>query len=153
MKYVICFLVCIFLACKDVERPKKPDNLIAIEKMENILFDVFVLNSAKGINKRILETNGIMPENFIFEKYNIDSAQFANSNYYYAYDVKTYEAIINSVLERIEQEKKVYEQLDKEEAEERQRKADSVRKARKENDSLFKIDRNKRPQPEPVEIE
>ncbi|MFC4723166.1 DUF4296 domain-containing protein [Geojedonia litorea] len=146
MKYVICFLVCLFLACKGVERPKKPDNLIAKEKMADILFDVFILNSAKGINKRVLETNGIMPEKFIFEKYNIDSAQFANSNDFYAYDVKTYEAIINSVLERIEREKKIYEQLDKEEAKERQRKADSIREARKENDSLFKIDKSKRPQ-------
>ncbi|RIA08465.1 uncharacterized protein DUF4296 [Flavobacteriaceae bacterium MAR_2010_72] len=151
MKYVICFLVCLFLACKGVDRPKKPDNLIAKEKMEAILFDVFILNSAKGINKRVLETNGILPENFIFEKYNIDSSQFANSNNYYAYDVKTYESIINSVLERIGQEKKVYEELDKEEAKERQRKADSTRKARRENDSLFKIDKNRRPQP--VEIE
>ena len=48
--------------------------------MADILIDMALLTSAKGINKKKMENNGIIPENFILEKHKIDSMQFAESN-------------------------------------------------------------------------
>ena len=41
--------------CGHSDRPSKPDNLILNEKMSDIIYDEFLLNADKGINKRIVE--------------------------------------------------------------------------------------------------
>ncbi|RKE98506.1 DUF4296 domain-containing protein [Ichthyenterobacterium magnum] len=111
MKYVYCILVLgfLFLGCNKIDKPKKPENLISKDKMVDILFDTFVLNAAKGTQKQVLEKNGILPKSYIFEKYNIDSLQFALSNEYYAYNTEVYQSIINDLSSRIENEKKIYQ--------------------------------------------
>jgi hypothetical protein len=143
MKRLIYILICVFFSCNSaVEKPKKPENLISEEKMVDIMYDVFLLNSAKGVNKKLLELNGVFPEQYVFEKYKIDSTQFANSNNYYAYDTKTYESILNRIKEKIDLKKKEFEALEKVEEAERIRKADSIKEVRaKERDSLVKYDK------------
>jgi hypothetical protein len=143
MKRLIYILICVFFSCNSaVEKPKKPENLISEEKMVDIMYDVFLLNSAKGVNKKLLELNGVFPEQYVFEKYKIDSSQFANSNNYYAYDTKTYESILNRIKEKIDLKKKEFEALEKVEEAERIRKADSIKEVRaKERDSLVKYDK------------
>lgn len=101
---LIAFGILLF-GCGGTDRPPKPDNLISKEKMPEIIYDVFLLNAAKGINKRILEKNGILPQEYVYKKHNIDSLQFAQSNDYYSYDTKTYEGIMNKVKQKIEVEK------------------------------------------------
>lgn len=127
-RILICFLVLAFLGCRSSGKPEKPDNLIPKEKMVDILYDVFVLNAAKGANKIILENNGIYPENYVFEKYDIDSLQFAESNAYYGFYVEDYEAIIADVDQRIKRDKLRYEKLVEEEDKKKQREKDSLRK-------------------------
>ena len=61
-----------------------PDNLIPEEKMVDILYDMSLISVSKGINKRILENNGMKPKKYILKKYNIDSLQFVLSNEYYS---------------------------------------------------------------------
>lgn len=141
MKKLFYIIICLFFSCNSsIEKPQKPENLIPEDKMAEIMYDVFLLNSAKGVNKIILEVNGVMPENYIFEKYSIDSTQFAESNNYYVYNTKTYESILNKIKEKIDLKKKEYEALDKIEEAEKMKKADSIREIRKrEKDSLVKI--------------
>ena len=57
------------------------------------MFDVLLLNSAKGLQKKTLELHGVYPEDYVYTKYSIDSLQFALSNNYYAYDVESYKKI------------------------------------------------------------
>ena len=83
--------------------------------MSEIIYDVFLLNAAKGINKRILEKNGILPQDYVYKKYNIDSLQFAVSNDYYSYDTETYEAIMRKVKLKIEFEKKLNDSINEKE--------------------------------------
>ena len=138
-------IIILFFGCNNViEKPKRPDNLIPEDKMVEIMYDVFLLNSAKGINKIKLEENGVLPEKYIFEKYQIDSLQFANSNNYYAYDTKTYESILNRIKDKIEVNKKEYEALTLVEEAAKEKKEDSLRAIRvKEKDSLIKLGKMK----------
>ncbi|MCK7589158.1 DUF4296 domain-containing protein [Subsaxibacter sp. CAU 1640] len=107
MKNTIYILVLTFMvSCGDSDRPAKPDNLIPQETMSNIIYDVFLLNAAKGINKQVLEKNNVLPQDYVYKKYSIDSLQFALSNEYYSYDTKTYETIMDRVKSRLEFEKK-----------------------------------------------
>lgn len=112
MKKIIVILIGILIVgCSGSNRPPKPDNLISKETMSDIIYDVFLLNAAKGINKRILEQNGVFPQEYVYKKYKIDSLQFALSNDYYSYDTKSYEAIMAKVKLKIEEEKKKNEAL------------------------------------------
>ena len=139
MKYCVFIIVLlVFLGCTDSDRPAKPDNLIGEAQMSDIIYDVFLLNAAKGINKRILENNGILPQEYVYKKYSIDSLQFAKSNDYYSYDVKTYESIMERVKQRLELEKALNDSITSQE----ERRKDSLNAAKKElrtmNDTLLK---------------
>lgn len=79
-----------------------PENLISQEKMIDIIYDMSLISVSKGINKRILENNGMKPKSYILKKYNIDSLQFATSNEYYSKDLELYLFIYEKVLEKLE---------------------------------------------------
>ncbi len=130
------------LSCNDIDKPKKPDNLISKNKMIDIITDISLVNAAKSTNKKLLEGNGVNPEKYIYEKYNIDSIQFAESSNYYAYDVKGYEDIYVSVKQRLEKQKEEYKELQEKERKEK----DSIRKLkRKKRDSVKKNIKKKIP--------
>lgn len=133
--FIICIVV-FLLGCNNSDKPSKPDGLISKEKMSDILYDVFLLNAAKGINKKVLEINGVSPQDYVYKKHNIDSLQFALSNNYYAYDAKTYEVIMAKVKDRIEAERIIVDALIEKEKKVR----DSL--DRKVKDSLSKVKKN-----------
>ncbi len=152
-KYILHIIILLFVfSCDNSDKPKKPDNLIAKEQMVNIMYDAFILNSAKGVNKRVLEKNGVFPEDYIFEKYNIDSTQFVLSNNYYAYDAKVYESIMNDIKKKINKENKIYKDLLAIEDAAKKKKKDSlaaVRKKRRDTTNK-KLKKVKRPTLKPI---
>jgi Domain of unknown function (DUF4296) len=136
LKYIL--LVALVISCKNnnIEKPKKPDNLISKDKMIEVIYDISVINSVKGVNKKLIENKGISPEDYIYKRHDIDSLQFALSNEYYAYNLKTYEAIYNSVKTKLEKDKTHFQAIIKAE----QKIKDSInKKTRREFDSLKKI--------------
>lgn len=136
---VLMILSFLIIACTDKEKLKKPDNLISKENMELILYDLYIINAAKGVNKKILESKGLVPETYVLNKHKIDSLQFAESNSYYAFDNEEYRGIIEKVKARLEKEKKEFEALEKIEGQEAKRKRDSISKVnRKKKDSIVK---------------
>lgn len=114
---VILFLVLVSCGEKVVEAP---DDLIPKEKMIEMLYDLSLINAAKGVNPKILEENNVVPTQFLFEKHGVDSLQFVKSDIYYASIPTAYQAIYESVAARLEKNKKDIE-------EERKRKSDSTR--------------------------
>lgn len=98
-------------ACDGVKPPEKPENLISKDKMADLLYELHIINAAKGVNRKILEDHHFDPEAYILEKYEIDSLQFAKSNMYYAYDAEAYKAIVEDAKTRLEAEKERLEKL------------------------------------------
>lgn len=94
-----CFVI--FVSCQNTPI-ERPDNLIDQDKMVDVMFDITVLEAMKSQNALVLETNKINPNTYVYKKYNIDSLQFANSDKYYASDVKIYKEIYDAVNKRIE---------------------------------------------------
>ncbi|WP_299116306.1 DUF4296 domain-containing protein [uncultured Winogradskyella sp.] len=127
---VIVLVIGLFLGCEPKLQPKKPENLIPKDKMTEILSDMFVVSSAKGISRTKFEVEGIDPETYILKKYNIDSLQFAQSNDYYAHDVETYKEIIEEVKAKLTSKKQKYEAINKEEEAANKKKKDSLRQLR-----------------------
>ena len=141
-RYITIVLIALVIfSCNNIDKPKKPDNLISKDRMVDIITDISLMTAAKGLNKGLLEENAINPQNYIYNKYSIDSIQFSESNNYYAYDVKEYEEIYLIVKERLEKQKEEYTALQEKEKKER----DSLRKVKKkERDSMKNMNLNRK---------
>lgn len=130
MRRLIYILFCLFcFGCQNVEKPEKPDNLIPEATMVEILAEVYLGNAARSLDNKTMRKNGVNIDFFLFEKYGIDSLQFAKSNAYYASDLDTY----NAIFQKIEKKLKTLE------TEENNRKLllDSLKKEKKKvNDSI-----------------
>jgi len=105
-KLILIFLI--FHSCGFTnDETSVPDNLISEEKMIDILYDMSLISVSKGINKRILENNGVKPKKYILKKYNIDSLQFVVSNEYYSKDLERYLKIYEEVLNKLETNREI----------------------------------------------
>ena len=141
MKQLFCILALFVLvfSCEKKDRPPKPDNLISKDKMESILYDMYIINAAKGVNRKLLEDKGIVPESYILNKHQIDSTQFAQSNAYYAFDPDLYKTMVEKVKARLEIDKKTFEDLEKKAGKEAKRRRDSISRINeKRRDSIKK---------------
>lgn len=112
-KLLYIFVLMVLMGCDGVEKPEKPANLISEDKLADIMYDLYILNAAKGVNRRVLERHGIMPTDYVYGKHGVDSLQFAQSNTYYAFDMQAYSRIVEKVRIALEKEKEVYEALNK----------------------------------------
>lgn len=108
-KLNLIIILSLVLGCNNSlnQEPISPENLISKEKMIDIIYDMTLINVAKGVNKSILENNGIIPEQYLFNKHSIDSILFAKSNEYYSYDLKTYQTIYDKVKIKLEKNKNI----------------------------------------------
>ena len=118
---IYILLVLLFVSCYGVQKPDKPDDLLSEDKMVDVLVDLTIMSSAKGINKRELENRGIMPDSFIYNKHKIDSTQFVSSNDYYAYDIEKYNEMYVKVKTKLEDLRAFYK-AEEEKKKEKQKK-------------------------------
>ena len=82
-------------------------DIISEKKMIDIIYDMALINVSKGINKRILENNGMKPQPYILKKYKIDSMLFVRSNNFYTKDLDKYLYIYNQVLKKLEKNRQL----------------------------------------------
>ena len=134
-------LALLMIGCQDIPPVEKPDNLIDEETMEEIIYEISVVNSARGYNMQLLSKYGVEPETYVFNKFGIDSLQYANSVAYYSSDIEVYKKMYQSVEQRVEKEFSHYDSLAKIE----KKVKDSLRTARarelqREKDSIKKLD-------------
>ena len=114
------------MSCENLN-VKKPSNLISEDQMVEILYDVVLINSAKGVNKQLLEKNIKNPQGYIYKKHNIDSLQFAESNAYYTFKSDIYKSIYEKLELKLTTQKTDYEALLKD----KKRVKDSIRERKK----------------------
>lgn len=131
---LLLVLVLTTVACSG---PKKPKRLISKKKMVNILIDAKLIVTANGVNKKIMKDSGVYPDSYIYNKHNIDSLQFAESNTYYTYNIKDYEEIYQMVKDSLDKLKAHYTALrDEERKKAEQKSKDSLEAILKKRDSL-----------------
>ena len=119
MKHLLLLVVAMLMlsSCAE-ELVEKPDNLIPEDKMVAVIKEMAIVNAAKATNLSKLRENGVEPTSFIFKKFEIDSAQFVDSDRYYASKPLQYENMykkVESDLEdqrlKLEAEKKIRDSL------------------------------------------
>ena len=77
-----------------------PENLISEEKMESIIFDIMILNASSSSDLKI--DNDMISDELIFRKYDIDSAQFYESELHYSRNPRIHFNIYSNVKRRIQ---------------------------------------------------
>ena len=105
-RFFLVLAIGLTMASCQKEAVEKPENLISRETMSNIIYDLSLLQAIRSANQHVLDSNKINPSIYVYEKYKIDSLQFAQSNKYYAAsDIKDYEKLYQSVSDRLVKEK------------------------------------------------
>jgi|TARA_B110000967_G_C18364837_1_gene307708 hypothetical protein len=137
-KTAVLISVLVFMSCGK-SAVKKPANLIPENQMVEILFDVILINSAKGVNKQLLQNKIENPLNYIYRTHGIDSLQFTESNTYYTYHTDQYNTIYEKVESKLDIEKAAYEAI----IDAQKRIKDSIKKSRKNKIDTTKIAREK----------
>ena len=136
-KIIIIFFIinsCIFIDEKNVAA----DNLISEDKMIEILYDMSLISVSRGINKRIIENNGLKPKKYILKKHNIDSIQFVASNEYYSKDLETYLSIYEEVLKKLQSNREIVIDTIESKKEERARRSEEIILETPKNNKLSK---------------
>ena len=84
-RVAVCIsLIILFASCTVKNEIKKPEKLIEKDVMENILYDLALLQALKGYSPQELQKNHVNPKSYIYQKYKIDSIQFVENNKYYS---------------------------------------------------------------------
>lgn len=104
-KVIVFFTFLLFIACGNKSEPKKPDKYIESEIMENILYDLALLQALKSYSPDKLKENSINPKTYIYQKYKIDSLQFARNNIYYATDIDEYSLMFDRISKKLQSNK------------------------------------------------
>ncbi len=92
----------LILGCKDAVI-SKPQNLIEEDKMENIIYDLALLEGIKSYNPGNFQN--IKSNEYVYKKYKIDSLQFVKSTQFYASDISKYKAMYERVQKRLDDKK------------------------------------------------
>ena len=116
MKKGVLFFILISLifSCKE-EVVKKPENLVEKEIMVDVMYDLALLEAIKYQSPNALQAHKINPDEYIYKKYKIDSAQFVQSNMYYASDYKEYKKMYDQINSRLVKNKSLLEEAIKNE--------------------------------------
>ena len=104
MKKAILLALLMLSSCAQVEEVP-PENLIGEEKMADLIFELAVLEAAKGFVPKDKKERIVLDADSFYQFHDIDSAQFTSSNAYYAKQPKAYLRIVsmaNSKLEEFE---------------------------------------------------
>ncbi|WP_232622914.1 DUF4296 domain-containing protein [Pareuzebyella sediminis] len=96
-------LIAFFMSCNE-QLMEKPDRLIPRDKMVSVLKDLALVNAAKTTNITRLREKNLDPMVYVFEKYDIDSVQFVESDRYYASLPVEYEKIYQEVEAEIQKD-------------------------------------------------
>ena len=125
MKKLSYLLLFIFLAsCTSNTIFKEPEDLIPRDTMSLLMQDMMIASSAKFV-KNVNKQTKINYMGFVYNKYQIDSARFQRSNYYYTSKIDLYEEIMDDAKTQLENKKEFYSEI-------------STRKDSVRNDSIKK---------------
>ncbi|WP_309609613.1 DUF4296 domain-containing protein [Flavobacterium sp.] len=105
-KTILYLLIFTIVACNSKTEIPKPEKPIEKEVMEKILYDLAVLQALKSYSPEKLSKNSINSKTYIYQKYKIDSLQFAQNSKYYASDIEAYKIMYQKVSDKLVLEKK-----------------------------------------------
>ncbi len=104
MKQLLFLFLSLFVFSCSKNPAPKPDNLLDEEVMVDIIYDISILQATDGSMPYKLTEHTIEMDEYIFEKYKIDSVTYRQNQRYYAADARKYKKIYKKVIERLDKE-------------------------------------------------
>ena len=104
MKQLLFLFLSLFVFSCSKNPAPKPDNLLDEEAMVDIIYDISILQATDGSMPYKLTEHTIEMDEYIFEKYKIDSVTYRQNQRYYAADARKYKKIYKKVIERLDKE-------------------------------------------------
>lgn len=98
-------------ACQKVDKPSIPKPLLEQSKMVELIADLIVLDASMSVNSKNLSDINVIPSQFIFQKYKLDSAQIAANLRYYNQNVSTNKELYFQAKVRVEAMKNNYDSI------------------------------------------
>lgn len=106
--YILIFII--LVSCTSNTIFDKPKDLIPKDTMSLLLQEMMIASSAKFIKNKNLQKNiNYMP--FVYEMFQIDSARFETSNYYYMSKIDLYQEIIEDAKKSLEDRNNVFKKI------------------------------------------
>ena len=107
MNKIISFLVLfiLVLSCTSNTIYKKPDDLIQKDLMIELIGQMQIANAARS-SKNLNKERSLEYMSLVYNKYGIDSARFARSNFYYSTKIDEYKKMMQQVKADLNQLKK-----------------------------------------------
>ena len=99
--FLIISIVIIGASCQEIPEVQKPESFIEQPVMEEILYESILINAAQGYNIAKLKLIGLKPDTYVYDKFDIDSATYAQNVAYYTTDIDAYREMNAKVLDRI----------------------------------------------------
>ena len=84
-------------SCMETGDNRPPDDLIPPEQMSMIMADIILMKNIKRESSYFKEKNNFLVQEYLYEKYGIDSLQLVTSQSYYAKNPKIYVPIFKMI--------------------------------------------------------
>lgn len=109
----IALLFCLLgISCAEkVVEP--PENVIPRDKMITILYDLALLNATNSSFRNVIQKQNKQIMELLYERHDIDSLQFAQSDLYYASKPLEYEYIYEQIESKLKKKQKAMEDAKK----------------------------------------
>ena len=88
-------------SCSQLKDRNPPDNLVGQELMSKIMLDVILMKNIKRNGYEIKEKRNLLVDQYILQKYGIDSLQFNKSQDFYSKNPKEYTYIFEMVQSKL----------------------------------------------------
>lgn len=108
-KSLLLILALIATSCAHDVVPK-PDQLLSMDKMEAIVYDLSILQAAIQTDRSYFKEQSITPLSYVYKKYQIDSLVYVQNDLYYASKPLQYEVIYRRVEKKLQALKESYDQ-------------------------------------------
>ncbi len=102
MKYSYILLLFTFFSCSEVVSP--PKKLISEKEMENVFYDLAILNATKNVSPLFYDEHKIDIPTIIYKKYGVDSLELVENLSFYASNPQKCKEILSRVNVRLEKE-------------------------------------------------
>ena len=115
-RFIIIISFSFLYSCSQLKDRNPPENLIGQELMSKIMLDVILMKNINRNGYAIKEKRNLLVDQYILQKYGVDSLQFNKSQDFYLNNPKEYTYIFEIIQSKLN---KLRDSLQKIEIEER----------------------------------
>ncbi|HCZ10299.1 MAG TPA: hypothetical protein DHV04_05630 [Flavobacteriaceae bacterium] len=100
-RILLLLLLLFFGACSEFGDNRPPDNLIPPAQMSDVMMDIILMKNIKRNGYADSAKAHLLVEQYLIDKYGIDSLQLASSQEYYAQNPKKYLTIFKETQRKL----------------------------------------------------